>query len=103
MPHSQPDSELKGAGRELFILVPDLSSELTAFIKLLRTGDGLFPNTVNNGERPLWVVISTGRRNTCLKPHCLVFRPESFAGVPEGLAAQTLPMIERKAQIVGCR
>jgi len=44
-----------------------------------------------------------GRRNTGLKPRCQVFRPEGFAGAPEELAKQALPMIEQKAQVVGSR
>jgi len=44
-----------------------------------------------------------GRRNARLKPSCLVFGPKGFAGVPEGLALQTLPTLEQKAQIVGSR
>jgi hypothetical protein len=35
-------------------------------------------------EWPLLAVISTGRCNTHLKPSCLVFRLEGFAGVIEG-------------------
>jgi hypothetical protein len=54
-------------------------------------------------ERLYWVVISTGQRNTRLILSCLVFRPEGFAGAPEELAKQTLPMIEQKAHIVGSR
>jgi len=50
--------------------------------------------------RQLSTAISTGRRNTRTKPCCLVFRPEGFAGESEGLAKQTLPIIERTAQIV---
>ena len=37
-------------------------------------------------ERPLWVAISTRRRNTRLKPRSLVFGPEGFAGASEELA-----------------
>jgi len=37
---------------------------------------------------------STGRRNTRLKSSCLVFSPEGFADVSEGLAQQALAMIE---------
>jgi len=51
-------------------------------------------------EWPEWVAVSMGRRNTGLKPRCLVFRPEGFAGASEELAQQTLPMIEQKAQKV---
>ena len=36
-----------------------------------------------------------GRRNTLLKPRCLVFGPEGFAGASEELAQQLLPMGER--------
>jgi len=36
-----------------------------------------------------------GRRNTHLKPRCLVFGPEGFAGASEELAQQLLPMSER--------
>jgi hypothetical protein len=35
-----------------------------------------------------------GRRNTRLKPRCLVFAPEGFAGVSEERAQQLLPMSE---------
>jgi hypothetical protein len=49
----------------------------------------------------LLAVISMGQRNTRWKSSCLVFSPEGFAGVSEGLAQQTLAMIEWKAQIVG--
>ncbi len=31
-------------------------------------------------ERPLWVAVSMGRRNTRLKPSILVFAPEDFVG-----------------------
>jgi hypothetical protein len=44
-----------------------------------------------------------GQRNTGLKPCCLGFRPEGFAGASEELAQLTLPMIEQKAQKVGSR
>jgi hypothetical protein len=36
-----------------------------------------------------------GRRNTRLKPRCLAFGPEGFAGASEELAQQLLPMSER--------
>jgi hypothetical protein len=52
-------------------------------------------------ERLLLAAVSTGGRNTRWKSSCLVFSPEGFAGVSEGLAQQTLVMIEWKAQIVG--
>jgi hypothetical protein len=49
-------------------------------------------------DRPVWVAVSMGRRNTCLKSYCLVFRPESFPGASDELAQQPLPIVERKAQ-----
>jgi len=47
--------------------------------------------------------ISTGRRNTRVKPRCLVFGPEGFAGASEELAQQRLPMSERIPRKVGSR
>jgi hypothetical protein len=38
-----------------------------------------------------------------MKPRCLVFRPEGFAGVSEELAQQTLPMSKRIPRKVGSR
>ena len=43
-------------------------------------------NVPISGERQLWVAISMGRRNTRSKPNCVGFKPEGFAGAPEGLA-----------------
>jgi hypothetical protein len=34
----------------------------------------------------LLAAVSMGQRNTGLKPHCLVFGPEGFAGASERLA-----------------
>jgi len=53
--------------------------------------------------RPLWVAVSTGRRNTRLKQRCLVFGPEGFAGASEELTQQLLPMSERIPRKVGSR
>jgi hypothetical protein len=44
-----------------------------------------------------------GRRNTRLKPRCLDFGPEGFAGASEELAQQRLPMSERIHRKVGSR
>jgi hypothetical protein len=38
-----------------------------------------------------------------MKPRCLVFSPEGFAGVSEELAQQTLSMSERIPRKVGSR
>ena len=47
--------------------------------------------------------VSTGRRNTGLKPHCLVFGPEGFAGASAELAQSLLAMSERLPRKVGSR
>ena len=49
------------------------------------------------------MAVSMGRRNTRLKPRCLVFGLEGFAGASEELAQQLLPMSERRPRKVGSR
>ncbi len=64
------------------------------------------PPGIVSSEQPEWLLttaVSMGQRNTGLKPCCLVFRPEDFAGASEELAQLALPMIEQKAQKVGSR
>ncbi len=50
---------------------------------------------LDSRECPLLAAVSMGRRNTRLKPCCLVFGPAGFAGAFEELAQQLLPMSER--------
>ena len=63
----------------------------------------LLGRNLTNVERPLWVVVSIGRRNTCTKPRHSGFGPEGLTRLTKVLEKQLIAVNERVAREIGSR